>query len=84
MLQATTQWDEHGIKSTVVDAIGNICHKPPRTLYGIQMVREELQFLWVRNPISYAKRNHKSHTSSTNKPHKYSKKKKSTTKMTLF
>jgi hypothetical protein len=33
----------------MVDTIGNLCHKPPRTIYGVQMAREELQVIWFRS-----------------------------------
>jgi hypothetical protein len=56
----------------MVDEIVHLSHKPPRAIYGIQMAREELQIIWVRKPTPSAKRPHKSHTSTTNKPPKYS------------
>jgi hypothetical protein len=62
MLRSTTQWDGHGVRRIMVDAIGHLCHKPPRTIYGIQMAREELQVIWFGKPTSSAKITHKSHT----------------------
>jgi hypothetical protein len=40
----------------MVDAIGHLCHKPPRTIYGTQMAREELQVIWFGKPTSPDKR----------------------------
>ena len=47
------------------------------------MEKEKIQVISFTNPKSSAKQIHKSHTSITNKPHKYSKKLKSWTKMIL-
>jgi len=59
--------------SRTVDTIRHLCQKPPRTNYGIQMTREELQIIWVKKLTSLTKRTHKSHTSTIKKkPHKYS------------
>jgi hypothetical protein len=63
MLCSTTQWDGHGVMSKMVDAIGQLCHKSPKTMYEIQMAREELQIIWVKIP-----------TPSTKRIQKYSKK----------
>jgi hypothetical protein len=42
ILHSITLWDGYGVRSKMVDAVGYSCHKPPRTIHGIQVTREEV------------------------------------------
>jgi hypothetical protein len=53
--------------------LGHLCHKPPRTIYGIQMAREELQIIWVKSLHHPLKELTNLTLLLQNKPHKYSK-----------
>ena len=52
MLCPTAQRNGHGLNSIMVDVIGYLCHKPPKTVYGIQMERAKLQVIWFGKPTS--------------------------------
>jgi hypothetical protein len=30
--------------------VGDLCHKLPKTIYGVQMPREEIQVIWFETP----------------------------------